>query len=83
MLLQADELGSALNVGQGFGVGHLLPLEHLDYGKRSTPSTSAKLSSALHARFGLQRIEFNPASQFEAACNFIAAYYVLEGEFLA
>lgn len=29
MVLQVEESGGALNVGEGFGAGHLLPLEHL------------------------------------------------------
>jgi len=29
MVLQVEESGSALDIGEGFGAGHLLPLEHL------------------------------------------------------
>jgi hypothetical protein len=36
----------------------------------------------VHTRFNVPRIELIPASQFESACNFIAAYAVLEGEFI-
>ena len=41
------------------------------------------MHNRLHTRFNVPRTELIPASQFEAACNFIAAYNVLEGEFLA
>lgn len=44
-------------------------------------SAGAKLHSALHARFDVPRIELIPASQMEAACNFVAAYGI-EGEYL-
>lgn len=44
-------------------------------------SATAKLSSALHACFGVPRIELIPCSQFEAAANFIAGYSI-EGEYL-
>lgn len=45
-------------------------------------SASARIYSAVHTRFNVPRIELIPASQFESACNFIAAYAVLEGEFI-
>ena len=45
-------------------------------------SASARIYSAVHTRFNVPRVELIPASQFEAACNFIAAYTVLEGEFI-
>lgn len=44
-------------------------------------SASMKLSSALHARFNVPRVEQIPGDQMEAACNFVAAY-ALEGEYL-
>ncbi|WP_434706927.1 Rha family transcriptional regulator [Pseudomonas sp. D4-18] len=44
-------------------------------------SATAKLASALHARFDVPRMELIPASQFEAACNFVASY-AIEGEYL-
>lgn len=39
------------------------------------------MHNRLHTRFNVPRIELIPAPQFEAACNFVAAY-VLEGEWL-
>lgn len=44
-------------------------------------SATAKLASALHARFSVPRIELIPADQMDSACNFIAAY-AIEGEYL-
>ncbi|WP_256245988.1 BRO family protein [Pseudomonas sp. NBRC 111121] len=41
------------------------------------------MHNRLHTRFNVPRTELIPAGQFEAACNFIAAYNVLEGEFIA
>lgn len=41
------------------------------------------MHNRLHTRFNVPRTELIPAGQFEAACNFIAAYNVLEGEFMA
>lgn len=45
-------------------------------------SASARIYSAVHTRFNVPRLELIPSSQFESACNFIAAYAVLEGEFI-
>lgn len=39
------------------------------------------MHSRLHTRFNVPRTEMIPASEFEAACNFIGSY-VLEGEYL-
>lgn len=44
-------------------------------------SATAKLASALHARFDVPRMELIPADQMDAACNFIAAY-AIEGEYI-
>ena len=44
-------------------------------------SATAKLASALHACFGVPRVELIPASQFQAAANFVANY-AIEGEYL-
>ncbi|AIS12656.1 hypothetical protein JM49_13525 [Pseudomonas chlororaphis subsp. aurantiaca] len=44
-------------------------------------SATAKLASALHARFDVPRMELIPADQMDAACNFVASY-AIEGEFL-
>lgn len=44
-------------------------------------SAAMKMSSALHARFGVPRIELIPVDQMDAACNFIAAY-AIEGEYI-
>lgn len=44
-------------------------------------SATAKLASALHARFDVPRMELIPADQMDAACNFIASY-AIEGEYL-
>ncbi len=41
------------------------------------------MHNRLHTRFNVPRTELIPAGQFEAACNFIAAYNVREGEFIA
>lgn len=46
-------------------------------------SFALTMHSRLHTRFNVPRTELIPAGQFEAACNFIAAYSVLEGEFIA
>lgn len=39
------------------------------------------MHNRLHTRFNVPRTELIPAAQFEAACNFVAAY-VIEGEWL-
>lgn len=44
-------------------------------------SATAKLASALHACFGVPRVELIPASQFNAAANLVASY-AIEGEYL-
>lgn len=44
-------------------------------------SATAKLASALHARFDVPRMELIPADQMDSACNFIASY-AIEGEYL-
>lgn len=44
-------------------------------------SATAKLASAVHACFGVPRVELIPSSQFEAAANFVASY-AIEGEYL-
>ncbi|WP_421557797.1 Bro-N domain-containing protein [Pseudomonas canadensis] len=44
-------------------------------------SATAKLASAVHACFGVPRVELIPGSQFEAAANFVASY-AIEGEYL-
>lgn len=44
-------------------------------------SATAKLASALHARFDVPRMELITADQMDAACNFIASY-AIEGEYL-
>ncbi|WP_025126485.1 Bro-N domain-containing protein [Pseudomonas sp. PH1b] len=46
-------------------------------------SFALTMHNRLHTRFNVPRTELIPAGQFEAACNFIAAYNVLEGEFIA
>lgn len=44
-------------------------------------SATAKLASALHARFDVPRMELIPADQMDAACNFVASY-AIEGEYI-
>lgn len=44
-------------------------------------SFQLSMHNRLHTRFNVPRIELIPATQFEAACNFVAAY-ALEGEWL-
>ncbi|MGK9419240.1 Rha family transcriptional regulator [Pseudomonas cedrina] len=44
-------------------------------------SATAKLASALHARFDVPRMELIPAAQMDAACNFVASY-AIEGEYI-
>lgn len=44
-------------------------------------SATAKLASAVHACFGVPRIELIPRSQFDAAANFVASY-AIEGEYI-
>lgn len=44
-------------------------------------SAKMKMSSALHARFSVPRIELIPADQLDAACNFVASYGI-EGEYI-
>ena len=44
-------------------------------------SATAKLASAVHACFGVPRIELIPSDQFDAAANFLASY-AIEGEYL-
>jgi len=40
------------------------------------------MHNRLHTRFNVPRVGLIPAQQFEAACNFVAAY-ALEGEWIA
>ena len=44
-------------------------------------SFHAAMCSRLHTRFNVPRLEMIPADQFEAACNFVAAF-ALEGEWI-
>jgi len=44
-------------------------------------SATAKLASALHARFDVPRMELIPADKMDAACNFVASY-AIEGEYI-
>nr|WP_288355421.1 Bro-N domain-containing protein [uncultured Pseudomonas sp.] len=44
-------------------------------------SFHAAMCSRLHTRFNVSRLELIPADQFEAACNFVAAF-ALEGEWI-
>lgn len=44
-------------------------------------SATAKLASALHARFDVPRMELIPSDQMDAACNFVASY-AIEGEYI-
>jgi len=44
-------------------------------------SFHAAMCSRLHTRFNVPRLEMIPADQFEAACNFVAAY-AMEGEWM-
>ncbi|AZP73595.1 phage regulatory protein [Pseudomonas poae] len=44
-------------------------------------SATAKLASALHARFDVPRMELIPTDQMDAACNFVASY-AIEGEYI-
>ncbi|MNP45449.1 hypothetical protein D3C76_1393730 [compost metagenome] len=44
-------------------------------------SATAKLASALHACFGVPRIELIPSAKFDAAASFLASY-AIEGEYL-
>lgn len=44
-------------------------------------SAGARISSALHTRFGVPRIELIPFDQMDSACNFVAAF-AIEGEYL-
>lgn len=45
-------------------------------------SFQQSMHNRLHTRFNVPRIELIPAAQFEAACNFVAAY-ALEGEWIS
>ena len=45
-------------------------------------SFQQSMHNRLHTRFNVPRIELIPAAQFEAACNFVAAY-ALDGEWIA
>lgn len=44
-------------------------------------SFAMTMHGRLHTRFNVPRTELIPAGQFEAACNFVAAY-ALEGEYI-
>ncbi len=71
------------------GMSELSVLKGLIRDKGKSVATDKRQSFALtmhnrlHTRFNVPRTELIPAGQFEAACNFIAAYSVLEGEFIA
>ena len=45
-------------------------------------SAKAKLASAVHACFGVPRMELLPSDQFHAAASFVASY-AIEGEYIA
>ena len=68
---------SELNVLKGLirQKGASLPIEH-------QRSAGARMYSAVHTRFNVSRTELIPHKDFAEACNFIAAYNVLEGEFI-
>lgn len=67
---------SELNVIKGLirDKAKAVPVEH-------RLSCQQTLHSRLHTRFNVPRTELIPVEQFEAACNFVAAY-ALEGEWL-
>jgi prophage antirepressor-like protein len=78
MATLVDELigMSEVNVIKGLirGKANVVPID-----KRR--SFQQSMHNRLHTRFNVPRIELIPAAQFEAACNFVAAY-ALEGEWL-
>lgn len=55
--------------------GHHLPAEN-------QRSAGARLYSAVRTRFNVARTELIPHKDFAEACNFIAAYSVLDGEYI-
>ncbi len=76
-------------VNELIGMSELSVIKGLIRDKAKAVATNMRQSFALtmhnrlHTRFNVPRTELIPAGQFEAACNFIAAYSVLEGEFIA
>lgn len=75
-------------VGQTIGTDGVLMLGAVVKGKVSNlPApiqrrATAKIWSQTHAAFGVRSVADIPADQLDAARNFIAAYAVLEGEFI-
>lgn len=75
-------------VGQTIGTDGFLMLGAVVKGKVSNlPApiqrrATAKIWSQTHAAFGVRSVADIPADQLDAARNFIAAYAVLEGEFI-
>lgn len=48
MVLQVEESGGALDVGEGFGAGHFLPFEHLSRAERPFELAHEFLKVVLH-----------------------------------
>ncbi|MFJ2456735.1 phage antirepressor N-terminal domain-containing protein [Pseudomonas protegens] len=75
-------------VDELIGMSELSVIKNLIRDKaRAVPAAKAQsfaltMHNRLHTRFNVPRTELIPADQFEAACNFIAAYNVHEGEWL-
>lgn len=74
-------VSNALGVEGARTLSNVMRCRVAKLGAEHRRSATAKLASALHARFNVPRMELIPSDQMDAACNFIAAY-VLEGEWI-
>jgi len=68
MVLQVEESGSALDVGEGFGAGHLLPLEHLARAERPFELAHEFFQVVLHDAVQRDQVAVDVVEDFNGRC---------------
>ncbi|WP_220816105.1 phage antirepressor N-terminal domain-containing protein [Pseudomonas paralcaligenes] len=87
MAVRTHDRNAVTVVAELVGVTELTVLKGVIYDKAKLVTKDKRISfihtmhNRLHTRFNVPRVELIPAQQFEAACNFVAAY-ALEGEWI-
>lgn len=87
MAVRTHDRNAVTVIAELVGVTELTVLKGLVYDKAKAVPKDKRISfihtmhNRLHTRFNVPRVELIPAQQFEAACNFVAAY-ALEGEWI-
>lgn len=87
MAVRTHDRNAVAVVAELVGVTELAAINGVIYDKAKLVTKDKRISfihtmhNRLHTRFNVPRVELIPAQQFEAACNFVAAY-ALEGEWL-